>query len=216
MEERDIELLLANLPALPPGSKPYFAEAQRTEIIEYIKASFNCFTSIPGTPDSLRARGHRETLKSAFDTTLMALTPATPLEPSYPIIFDIINAATLRAAKEAKVNFVHSVFNGVPIQTIRDLPESDFSQKFAQSINLKKQIDAINTKLEFLFKDKAKLGAIAPNVKLELINCPSLNIEEAGYRIVASDIASGYSIHNFCLVSNLYNERPNNRFIQVN
>ena len=194
------ERLLRSIPALADG-RAYFSEAQRPQIIEYIKACIACSNCIPGTPEFIAARTNRNLLETGFDSTTMALTAATELEEANPIVFEPIKEKANESAQEAKIALVKEVFKAATDEQIRvNLPKL-----YTEAINLKKKIDAINKNLDFFFKEKSQLGAAAPDVKVTLLGCSTLNLEDAQFMIQLpeGDVATGYTVHNFLHISEM-------------
>ncbi len=85
------EDILSDLPALPAGSKPYFINAQRAQLLDYITHLHRCFSTAPDASEIQGLWTERAEKFAAFDISAMVLdSSGNPLIST--IIHERINA----------------------------------------------------------------------------------------------------------------------------
>ena len=196
------EEILRTLPPLPQGSLPYFTEEQQPIIVRYINAHLTYLQTDPLNSQKQRLLAARRAIQQEFND-IQALIALDAEE--IPEIFNVIHARNTAKANELKIAFITSIFPGTPLPELRALSDLELTRKNGDCITLKREIDTVNTKLHFLTHEKAKLQSPVV-IGVDHLPARSRNPAESQFRITASSLTVGYSIHNMLLVNNIFSD----------
>ena len=195
-EERSI---LESVSGHDDAGAVYFLPTQRQIVIDYIRLRL-----VYAKLDPLDLE--RPSQRRRCDETMERFTAVSRKGFSVdsdqdPTLFSKINLGCDAAGLVFKKHAICELIERYPAAELERLPPQGVISIYNTAVNVKKNLHAINSMLEYFMQTQAKLDSALPPVRFTAVFCGDPTLANLTFTVNAPDLLLGYTLHNMLLVS---------------
>lgn len=195
-EERSI---LESVSGQDDAGAVYFLPTQRQIVIDYIRLRL-----VYAKLDPLDLE--RPSQRRRCDETMERFTAVSRKgfsvdSDQFPTLFSKINLGCDAAGLVFKKHVICELIERYPAAELERLPPQGVISIYNTAVNVKKNLHAINSMLEYFMQTQAKLDSALPPVRFTAVFCGDQTLGNVTFTVNAPDLLLGYTLHNMLLVS---------------